>query len=75
MSDLLSGSRLATLAEQRRTDPDAYGVVQFADDLVAGPFDDLEDASPGSRDEQLRLHHETLLHRIGEILACDSGLP
>ncbi|MXU63935.1 zinc-dependent metalloprotease [Oceanomicrobium pacificus] len=57
IDELLSGPRLALLEMQERADPEAYGVSDLADDMLAALFDD-PDAADLSRRKMQRIFLE-----------------
>ncbi len=63
VDNLLSGTRLASLEEQKRIDPSAYGVVELADDMSAALFADLDSLDPTGQVLQ-----NAFLDRIDQIL-------
>ena len=63
VNDLLAGSRLASLEEQKRVDASAYGVFDLADDMTAALFDVPADTTPTRQVLQ-----NAFLERINTIL-------
>ncbi len=68
VTELVSGSRLAMLESQKAVDPAAYGVLEFADDIVDALWSDLS-ATPRYR----RVLQMAFLDRVKEILQVVDG--
>jgi hypothetical protein len=66
--DLLDNTRLALLDEHTAVDPEAYGVINLGDDMVAVLWGDLSSASPTRRVLQ-----RAFLDRIDAILHPTAG--